>query len=199
MFILTAALTLPVEAIVLHILAHSLPLSILPWAQRSQWPRHYHLLVLAMSCDQCACLRSSVCSSNIFWFPVQNRISWFMPLSAYIPLTIPKPLCIMVPRWKYMLRFRSCELLAPFWNKYCLLKLPSSSKASSFCTSSTDDMLVDKITETSTTRYCVFLYLEGMLLFPCIILLEWTGTHLTCFGGAWGAISIVWVYLLFQC
>ena len=169
--------------------------------------------------DQTYCVfwpSSMTCSFTTVLFPHCFPFQGFGPVrpleasgrSGLDPILRVVRVCVSVTiqgRLSHLLRFQksSCELLAPFWNKHCLLKLPSSSEASSFCTSCTDDIHAcgQNYWDFKATRYCVFLCLEGMLLFPSTVLLEWTGTHLTCFG--WGPTRssqhCAWVYLLLQC
>lgn len=101
--------------------------------------------------------------------------------------TIPKSYVDNTPEVKYTyveISKCSCKFLALVWNRCCLSKLPSSSKALFLHEQhlhSSHAMNTEACFQSSMVP-CVP-YLEGMLPFS-VITIEWIGTHLTCFGWA---------------
>lgn len=99
--------------------------------------------------------------------------------------TTPKTYMDNIPKMKGYVEISkgNCELSALFWNRCCLLKLLSISQALSLAQATRTHVRIRRILKFvfKATWYLLFLYLDGMLLIPSIILVEWTGTHFDMF------------------
>lgn len=112
-------------------LAHPMCFKSLPLGSVSSFRTPYHVFGLGRFCDHCA-NSTCCCMKQQYVLDFKCKIPLDTGITAYVLFITPIRCVNNIPKWKYIyveISKCSCEFLALVWNRCCLLKLPSSSKA----------------------------------------------------------------------